>query len=125
MPMKSAVVSKIDLWSLFKIAFVLYATLGFVAGLFYGAIIAFIGSFGAMWGEDMHGLGRITGALGIVAVPVLALVYGILGSIVVTIGGALYNVAARFVGGLRITVETTDASGTASTGGPATISPTV
>ena len=125
MPMKSAVVLKVDLWSLFKIAFVLYATLGFVAGLFYGAIIAFIGSFGAVWGEDMPGLGRLTGALGIIAVPVLALVYGVLGSIVVTIGGALYNLAARFVGGLRIAVETTDASGTASTAGPPTIAPTV
>ncbi len=125
MPMKSAVVSKIDLWSLFKIAFVLYATLGFVAGLFYGAIIAFIGSFSSMWGEDMHGLGRITGALGIVAVPVLALVYGVIGSIFVTIGGALYNVAARFVGGLRITVETTDASGAASTGAAQAIPPAI
>jgi hypothetical protein len=125
MPMKSAVVLKVDLWSLFKIAFVLYATLGFVAGLFYGAIIAFIGSFGGIWGEDMPGLGRLTGALGIIAVPVLAMVYGVLGSIVVTIGGALYNLAARFVGGVRIAIETTDTSDAASTAGPATISPTV
>jgi hypothetical protein len=34
MPMKDAVIKRFDLWSLFKIAFVLYATLGFIAGCF-------------------------------------------------------------------------------------------
>jgi hypothetical protein len=46
------------------------------------------------------------------------MVYGCLGSIVVTIGGALYNIAARFVGGLKIVVDVTDASGAASATSP-------
>ncbi len=108
MPMKSAMLKRVDLWSLFKMAFVLYATIGFVAGLFYAMMIAFIGSLGAMWGEDIPGLSKFTGAIGIIAVPVLAMVYGVLGSIVVTIGGALYNVAARFVGGLKVVVDVSD-----------------
>jgi hypothetical protein len=118
MQMKSAVLKKVDLWSLFKMAFVLYATLGFIAGLFYAMLIGLIGSLGAMWGEDLPGMGHLTGAIGIVAVPILAMVYGCLGSIVVTIGGALYNIAARFVGGLKIVVDVTDASGAASATSP-------
>jgi hypothetical protein len=108
MPIKSAVLKRVDLWSLFKMAFVLYATIGFVAGLFYGMIIALIGSVGAMWGEDIPGLNHFTGAIGIVAVPVLAMVYGVLGSVVVTIGGGLYNLAAKFVGGLKVVVDVND-----------------
>ncbi len=111
MLMKSAVVKRLDLGSLFKMAFVLYATLGFVCGLFYGAIIALIGSFGAMWGEDLPFMGHWGGALGIIVIPLLAMVYGVMGSIVVTIAGALYNVAARFVGGVKMTVDVTDFSG--------------
>jgi hypothetical protein len=121
MLMKSAVIKRVDLWSLFKMAFVLYATLGFICGLFYGMIIAFIGTLGAMWGEDLPGLGALSGALGIIAVPVLAVVYGILGSIVVTIAGALYNLAARFVGGLKVTVDVTEigpSAGYATTAAP-------
>ncbi|MCI0450814.1 MAG: DUF3566 domain-containing protein [Candidatus Latescibacteria bacterium] len=108
MLMKSAVIKRVDLWSLFKVAFVLYATLGFICGLFYAMIIGFIGSLGALWSEDLPGLGALSGAIGIVAVPILAMVYGVLGSIVVTIGGGLYNLAARFVGGLIVTVDVTD-----------------
>jgi hypothetical protein len=111
MLMKSAVVKRIDLWSLCKMAFVLYATLGFVCGLFYGAIIAFIGSFGAMWGEHMPGIGRLSGVIGIIAVPIIAVGYGCLGAIVMTIAGGLYNVAARFVGGVTLTVDVQDIAG--------------
>jgi Transmembrane domain of unknown function (DUF3566) len=115
--LKSGVVRRVDLWSLFKMAFVLYATLGFICGLFYGTIIALLGSLGAMF-EDLPGMGRFSGAIGIVVVPVFAMAYGVMGSVVVTIAGALYNLAARFVGGVRVSVDVIDASGTASTAGP-------
>ncbi len=121
MQMKSAVIKRVDLWSLFKMAFVLYATLGFICGLFYGMMIAFIGSLGAMWGEDLPGMGALSGAVGIIAVPILAMVYGVLGSIVITIAGALYNLAARFVGGLKVTVDVSEVvptAGYASTSAP-------
>jgi hypothetical protein len=108
MPMKNAVIKRFDLWSLFKMAFVLYATLGFIAGLFYGMIIAVVGSLGPYWGEDLPGLGALSGAIGVIAVPVLAMVYGVMGSFVVTIGGALYNVAARWAGGLKVGIDVAD-----------------
>lgn len=108
MAMKRTVIRHFDLWSLFKMAFVLYATLGFIAGMFYGMIIAVVGSIGGFFGEDLPGLGRLSGVIGIVAIPVLAMVYGVVGSFVITIGGALYNVAARWTGGLKLSVDVTD-----------------
>lgn len=110
MTMQSAVLKRVDLWSLFKIAFALYAAVGLVAGLFYGALIGLVGSMGALWGEDLPGLGALSGAAGIVVVPIVAMAYGVFGSIVVVIGGALYNLAARFVGGLKVTVEVADST---------------
>ena len=108
MTMKSAVIKRFDLWALFKMAFVLYATLGFIAGLFYGMIIAVVGSLGQYWGEDIPGLGALSGALGVIAVPLLAMIYGVLGSIVVTVAGALYNLAARWAGGLKVGIDVAD-----------------
>jgi hypothetical protein len=103
---RTVVLKRVDIWSLFKVAFVLYATLGLVAGLFYGLIFMVIGQLGEILGDEgVPGLGFLTGIIGVLAVPVLALLYGILGSIVVAIGGVLYNLATRWVGGLRLELD--------------------
>jgi len=92
---------RVDLGSLFKVAFVVYAILGLIAGLFYAMIFAALGQFGGMFEDEIPGLGLMSGALGALAVPVLSVLYGILGSVVIVIGGALYNLAAKFMGGVR------------------------
>ena len=107
--MRKVEISRFDLMSLFKVAFLLYATLGLVAGLFYGLVIMVVGQLGSFFGgDDIPGLQYLTGIVGVVAIPGLALMYGILGSIVVMIGGALYNLAARLVGGVKMDVSAMD-----------------
>ena len=106
--MRKVEISRFDLVSLFKVAFLLYATLGLVAGLFYGLVIMVVGQLGSFLGEDLPGLGYLTGIVGVLAIPALALMYGVLGSIVVMIGGALYNLAARLVGGVKMDVSAMD-----------------
>ncbi len=99
----------IDVWSVFKVAFILYAVLGLVAGVFYAFVFVVLGQLGNFLGdEDIPGLGVLTGFLGVVAIPVLAMLYGVFGSVVVAIGGALYNLAARWVGGIRMDFEVTE-----------------
>ena len=121
---KTAELKRVDIGSLFKVAFVLYAALGLVAGLFYGMIFMVLGQIGGLLGEeDIPGLGFLTGFVGVLAVPVLALLYGILGSVVVAIGGALYNLAARWVGGVKLELNVGDAatiSGSTAPPGPST-----
>ncbi len=103
---RTAELRKVDIWSLFKVAFVLYATLGLVAGLFYGLIFMVLGQLGGLLGgEDIPGLGFLTGIVGVLAIPVLAVMYGVIGSIVVAIGGALYNLATRWVGGVKMDID--------------------
>lgn len=106
---RTAELRKIDIWSLFKVAFVLYATLGLVAGLFYGLTFMVLGQLGGLLGgEDIPGLGFLTGIVGVLAIPVLAVLYGVLGSIVMAVGGALYNLATRWVGGVKVDIDVTE-----------------
>ena len=102
-------ISRLDLVSLFKVAFLLYATLGLVVGLSCSLVIMLFGQLGSWLGNgNFPGLGYFTGIVGVLAIPALALGYGALGSIVVTIAGALYNLAARLVGGVKMDVSATD-----------------
>jgi hypothetical protein len=106
---RTAEFRKIDIWSLFKVAFMLYAIVGLVAGLFYGLIFMVLGQLGGLLGgEDIPGLGFLTGIVGVLAIPVLAVLYGVLGSVVMAIGGALYNLAIRWVGGVKIEMDVTE-----------------
>ena len=99
-------IKRVDVWSLFKVAFVLYAVLGLIAGLFYGFVFAVLGQIGGLLDEEgIPGLGVLSGVLGVLAAPVLAVLYGVFGSVVVAIGGVLYNLAARWVGGLSLDLD--------------------
>ena len=104
-------IKRIGLWSLFKIAFLLYAGLGLIMGLLYGVFIMLAGWIeNAYIGDEFAGLpdlGVFGGLLGLVAIPFIALMYGAMGSVFVTLGGVLYNLVARVGGGLSLdtTVE--------------------
>jgi len=98
---------RVEIGSLFKVAFVLYLVLGLVAGLFFGMALMMVGSLSSFLGEDhIPGLHMITGMAGFIAVPVMAMCYGIVGSIVVSIVGMLYKLAAGKVGGVKLEFET-------------------
>jgi hypothetical protein len=95
----------IDLWSLFKIAFLLYAVIGLIMGLFYGMILLAASAFETAFVSDefdgLPGLGLIGGVFGLILIPVFAVIYGAMGSVFVTIAGFLYNLLAKVAGGLR------------------------
>jgi hypothetical protein len=121
---------RIDLWSLFKVAFLLYALLGLVAGIFYALFLMIAGSLqSAFLHEGFPKLGAISGVLAIVLVPLFSIMYGAIGSVVVTIAGFLYNLFAGLVGGIRISaivdvgpaVRTTTPAATSADDQPPTI----
>ncbi len=110
-------VKRIDLWSLFKVGFLVYAAIGLIGGLFYAAILFVAGGLGEfLFEEEASGIGFFGGALGVVLVPVLGFVYGAIGSVVIVIVGALFNLAVRVGGGLRFDIDTPSSPG----GGPQT-----
>jgi len=99
-------ITRIDLWSLFKVVFLLYAAMGVVIGLFYWFVLMVAGSIGTAFAEEeIPGLGVLGGVLGIFLVPVMAFFYGAFSSVMITIGGALFNLAARFTEGIGFDAE--------------------
>ena len=84
--------------SVAKIAALLYAILGLIAGLFtalFSALFSAVGGDGALLG-----LG-----LGFFSIIVFPIFYGVLGFISAVIGVALYNLLARWVGGIQVELE--------------------
>jgi hypothetical protein len=98
---------RVEIGSLFKVAFLLYLVLGLVAGLFFGMAMWMMGSLASVFGDqNMPFMHMLTGAAGFVAIPVMAMCYGVVGSLVVSIIGLLYNFAASKMGGLKLEFET-------------------
>ena len=99
-------IKRIELFSLFKIAFFIYALIGLVAGLFYGFFLlagTFLGN--AFIEDGFPELRSLGGLFGLILIPVIALFYGAIGSVFVTIVGFLYNVFAGMVGGVRLDTQ--------------------
>lgn len=82
-----------------KVGGTLYALLGLVMGVGF-TLISMVG-FGAM-GDAASMFGPI---FGIGAIILLPIVYGIMGFIFMGIAAALYNVAAKFAGGIEFQAD--------------------
>jgi hypothetical protein len=94
-----AVVKRIGPGSAFKIGLVAYGILGLIAGVFC-SLIALAGiSFAP------HTRLPFAGAMGLFAVILCPIVYGIIGGIAAVIGALIYNLASSWVGGLQVEIN--------------------
>jgi hypothetical protein len=91
-----AVLKRVGPLSAFKIGLVSYAFLGLIAGIFC-SLIALAGTSFAP-----HAHLPFAGAVGLMAVIVCPVVYGVLGGIAAVIGALLYNFASHWVGGIEV-----------------------
>lgn len=92
------VVRKVGAVSLGKIMGIIYA----VFGLIFGAIVSIISLLGAASAEGSGAFGAMMGVGAIIIVPI---VYGVMGFIAGIITALIYNVAAGWVGGINLEVE--------------------
>lgn len=94
------IIKKIDILSAGKITAVIAAAIGLIAGL----IMLLFGSFFAALGGEANGGGfmALGGALSVVILPIM---YGIFGFIGGVLQAFVYNIAAGFMGGIRIETE--------------------
>jgi hypothetical protein len=97
-------IKHLDVGSVVKIAFVLYAILGLIIGIVYLIVaVVFSGFLDLGYGaRDSWLLRTAATGFGILLVPLLALLYGFLGAIGGLIFSLLYNVISRTVGGVRV-----------------------
>ncbi len=86
-----------------KISGVLYAAMALIFLPFF-ALMAVIGAF-APSNQEHAGAGAIAGGLMLVVGLLIPVVYGVLGFIIGAIGAAVYNLIARWVGGIQVEVE--------------------
>ena len=94
-------IRRIDPVSAMKVCAVLYA----VIGLIIGAILSLVSMVGIMAAASQNlprAFGLIFGAAAIVIAPIF---YGVIGAIGGLITAAVYNLIARFTGGLQIELE--------------------
>ena len=98
---------RVDLWSLFKVGFLLYAAFGLLLGLFYWFFLVVAGGIGSAFLEDsdIPNLGMLGGVIGIILVPVIAFFSGALSALTIVIVGALFNLVTRFSGGLKFDID--------------------
>jgi hypothetical protein len=91
-----AVLKRIAPASAFKVGLVSYAVLGLIAGVFCGLITLAGVSFAP------HAHMPFAPAIGLFAVIVCPVVYGVIGGILTAISAVLYNLAAGWVGGVEV-----------------------
>jgi hypothetical protein len=93
------VISRINPISAAKVFGLIYVVIGLCIG-----VLVFLGSLlgGAALGRSGLGFGS---GLGIGAVIVLPIIYGVIGFIVTLIGAGVYNWAAGVVGGIKVDLD--------------------
>lgn len=93
---KKVVIKKIGVMSMAKIHAIVLAVLGLIIGVF-------IGLLGSLFGAAMGG--AFPAGMGMAAIVVMPLSYGLIGFVFGAIGAGVYNIVAGWVGGLEITVD--------------------
>jgi uncharacterized membrane protein YagU involved in acid resistance len=111
-------IKRFDIASVVKIFFVIYAILGMVIGLVYvlvalvfSSVLDFAGAF-----EGTTLLRVAATGVGILLVPLFALLYGLVGALAGLVGSVVYNLVSKALGGVKLTLE---ADGVDGTNGPA------
>ena len=88
--------------SVMRISAIAYAVMGLLEGALFSVIFA-LAPFAAPNTQQMpRGFGILFSGLSIVFFPIL---FGVMGAIFGGLGAVIYNVSARYVGGIEIEVE--------------------
>lgn len=101
------ILRRIGVWSAAKIAGVVYAAIGLIAGV----IIALVSSAGAMAGMQTSDAPAWLGAvLGVGAIVLLPVIYGVMGLLLGAVSAGLYNFFSGIVGGLQLEIQPTSST---------------
>jgi hypothetical protein len=91
--------------SAFKIGLVTYAILGLLVGIFMAAISAITGSLGALGPSGAPGARLFGFGMGLGAIILVPICYGLVGGIFAAVGAVLYNLVAGWVGGVEVDIS--------------------
>jgi len=94
-------IKKLDIISCAKIHAVVLAIFGLIVGLFIGAFSSLISSFS----DDADEVGFKFKSFGLFSIIIFPIIYAIAGFIGGLITGAIYNLVAGWVGGIKIELK--------------------
>jgi len=106
--MPEMTIKRVGVLSVAKLQGLLMAIIGLIIGVIYGLVFMIFGAAMASFapqgeGQAIGGVGSVViGLILMIAIPIF---YGGMGFVGGAIGGLIYNAAARFVGGIRIELE--------------------
>lgn len=92
------IVKRVDVWSVARMLAAIQACFGLLVGAFV-TLIALVG-FGAAGGDEI-----VPRVVGMAAVFVLPIFYGLMGAAVGALTAVIYNVFAGVLGGVRLEIE--------------------
>jgi len=97
---------RLDVWSLVKIVFFLYAIIGLLVGLFYTLIFTLVGGMAGFLSREnvFPMMGPFSGLVVFFMSFVFAIFYAVFGSIVTAISAGLYNLLAKWMGGVKLSL---------------------
>lgn len=100
-----AIIRRVGPGSAFRVGLAVYGFLGLVLGLFFGLFSLLAGSLASLTPESTPGGPLIRLAFGFGAIIFFPVIYGVMGGIFAAIGAAIYNLVARWVGGLEVEIN--------------------
>ena len=108
--MAEMMVRRVGVFSLAKIQALLMFVIGLFIGVIYGLIFILLGAtMSSLSRRDDQLMGGVSSVVvGIAMMIGIPIFYGVLGFIGGLITGAVYNLAAGVVGGLKLELESTD-----------------
>lgn len=95
-------VKRFEPLSVMKIAAVCYAGLGLLEGAVISVIFSILPMVGPRQESMPRFFGPLFGAFSILFFPIL---FAVIGALTAGLGAVIYNLAARFVGGIEMQVE--------------------
>ena len=99
------VVRRIGPGSAFKVGLVIYAVIGLVVGMIVAAFSGIVGSLGSAIPGASTSHGAFGFGMGIGAIFIAPIFYGISGGIIAAVMAVVYNLVAGWVGGLEVDIS--------------------
>jgi len=98
------VITRVNAFSVAKVAAVLYAGLGLIAGALF-SLIGMVGVGAALAGTE--GAGFASALFGVGAIIIMPIFYAVIGFIFSFIAASLFNIAAGMTGGIEVETRPT------------------
>jgi hypothetical protein len=99
------VVKHVGPLSVGKICFAMYALIGLLAGLFIASFGFLLSSAASQSPDNTWPFAMLGPFMGIGAIVIFPIVYGVIGFISGVIFAAFYNVVARMMGGIEVEIS--------------------